>query len=184
MPAPLRPELAFIGRSNAGKSTLINALVNQRNIAHTSSTPGKTRTINFFLVENTVYVVDLPGYGFASASKTNKAQWADLMKLYMNRPHPRQVIVSVWDIRRDPVEHDIATYDYACELGCKVIIAATKADKVSRTEQARRLCRLNEVFAPEDEQSIIAVSGEKKTGIPELRQRIDEGLALKRFFGG
>lgn len=184
MPAPLKPELAFIGRSNAGKSTLINALLNQKNLAHTSSTPGKTRTINFFLVEHKVHVVDLPGFGYASASKASKAQWADLMKLYMKRPHPQQVIVSVMDIRREPVDHDVATYDYACQQGCKVIIAATKADKVSRSEEAKLLERFREIFAPEDEESIIAISGEKKTGLPALRQRIDRDLGLKRFFGG
>lgn len=132
--APAYPEIAFAGRSNVGKSTLINRLTNRKKLAATSSTPGKTRLINFFLLNGAVSLVDLPGYGFARVSKEVRREWGPMVEAYLrNRPNLRLVIVLI-DSRRTPSEGDLQLIDWLKSIGHAYLVVVTKSDKLSRNE--------------------------------------------------
>lgn len=133
------PEVAFVGRSNVGKSSLINKLLNRKGLAKTSSTPGKTRLINFFLINNDHVFVDLPGYGYASVSKTERASWRPMMEKYFSRRKQLRGVVLLQDIRRDQTEMDRAMMDLLNSYDIPIILVLTKADKFSRNQRIKRL---------------------------------------------
>lgn len=126
------PEVAFAGRSNVGKSSLLNKLVNRKNLAHTSSSPGKTRTINFYLVNDQFFLVDLPGYGYAQVSKEVRKKWGELIENYLRERENLKGVVLLVDARHEPTENDRLMYDWLAYYRIPVIVVATKADKISR----------------------------------------------------
>lgn len=167
-PAEDRPEIAFAGRSNVGKSSLINLLTNNRNAAKVSSSPGKTRTINFFLINGSFRIVDLPGYGYAKVSKSVSQDWGRMMEEYLSaRPNLKKVIQLV-DIRHEPTAQDVQMYDYLRYYGLSGIVVATKADKVSRNEQGKALSLIAKTLNTGESDVIIPVSALKKTGQDRL----------------
>ncbi len=130
------PEIALVGRSNVGKSSLINCLVNRKNLARTSGTPGKTQTINYYLINNEFYLVDLPGYGYARASKDAQAAWAELIERYFQTTQSLTKICQLVDLRHKPSKDDLQMYDWILAMGLPAVVIATKADKLKRSQLA------------------------------------------------
>ncbi len=170
------PEIAFAGRSNVGKSSLFNMLVNRRNFARVSGSPGKTRTINFFEINEAFRIVDLPGYGYARVSKSVSREWGSMMEYYLeNRPNLLKVVLLV-DIRHQPTKQDVQMYDYLKYHGLDGIVVATKADKISRNAMAKNTALIRRTLGMKAEDAIVPVSSLKKTGDSELLDRLENLL--------
>src|SRR4249919_1484226 len=138
-PEPTMPEVAFAGRSNVGKSSLLNRLVHRRKLARVSNTPGRTREVNFFRVNDSFVLVDLPGYGYARVSKERRAEWKPLIEGYLQSSPQLRGIVQLLDIRHDPTNDDRHMLDFLGELGVPTIVVLTKIDKLTATQRARRI---------------------------------------------
>ena len=165
------PEVAFAGRSNVGKSSLLNALVRRKSFARVSRTPGRTREINFFRVNNTFVLVDLPGYGYARISKEKKAGWRPMIESYLRRTTQLRGIVLLLDIRREPSEDDRAMLDFLAEVEVPTIVALTKIDKLSKAGARERAVEIARALALEDEQ-VIPFSAHTGEGRAELLDAI------------
>lgn len=168
------PEIALAGRSNVGKSSLTNALLNRRNFARTSSTPGKTRTINFYLINKEFFFVDLPGYGYAKVAKSEKEKWGQVMERYLQDRDELCAIFLLVDIRHEPTADDKMMYDWIKYSGYDCVVVATKADKISRGQYLKHMSIIRKKLQLEKEEKIIPVSSSKKTGIEELWTEIVE----------
>ncbi|MEJ8554532.1 ribosome biogenesis GTP-binding protein YihA/YsxC [Tepidibacter sp. Z1-5] len=166
-PAEGIPEVAFVGRSNVGKSSSINSLLNRRNFARVSQTPGKTRTINFYLINEEFFFVDLPGYGYAKVSKTEKASWGKIMERYLKERDELCRIYLLVDIRHEPTNDDKAMYDWVKYFGYDCTVVATKADKIARGKYQKHMSVIRKKLGLKDEK-IIPVSSLKKTGFDIL----------------
>ena len=138
------PEIAFAGKSNVGKSSLINALLNRKSLARTSASPGKTQTINFYNVNHEMYLVDLPGYGYAKVSQSVKEQWGNLIERYLHQSKQLKAVFLLVDIRHDPSENDKTMYDWILHNGYQPIIIATKADKLKRSQIPKHVKAIKE----------------------------------------
>src|SRR3954471_19709955 len=165
------PEVAFVGRSNVGKSSLLNTLVRRKSFARVSRTPGRTREINFFRINNAFVLVDLPGYGYARISKERKAEWRPMIDSYLRRTTQLRGIVHLLDIRRDPSEDDRAMLDFLAELEVPTIVALTKADKLSKSAARERAAALSRLLAI-DPQQLILFSSQSGEGRLELLEAI------------
>jgi GTP-binding protein len=161
------PEVAFAGRSNVGKSSLLNLLVRRRAFARVSNTPGRTQEINFFKVNDGFVLVDLPGYGYARVSKEKRSDWHTLMDRYLSRTTSLRGVVVLLDIRRDPTDNDLGMLDYLSELEVPVLAAITKVDKLSGAERAASMTRILEVTGLEETQ-VVACSAKTGEGRDEL----------------
>lgn len=138
-PAPKLPEVAIAGRSNVGKSSMINTLLNRKKLARTSSKPGRTRTINFFNIEDELIFVDVPGYGYAKVSKKELEKWGDMMEHYFSTRKTLERVILIVDFRHKPTTLDVQMYDYLKHLGLTVLVVATKSDKVKRGVHNRHM---------------------------------------------
>lgn len=167
-PTDNKTEIAFAGKSNVGKSTLINAMLNRKALARTSSQPGKTRTINFYNVNDEIYVVDLPGYGYAKASKTEIQKWGAMIESYLQKRQCLAGIILLIDIRHEPGKNDIMMYNWLKHYGYDIIIAATKSDKLNRSQIPKHLSIIRKTLGLSEQDKLIAFSGTAKTGISEL----------------
>ena len=167
------PEVAFAGRSNVGKSSLLNALVRRKSFARVSRTPGRTREINFFRVNNTFVLVDLPGYGYARISKTKKAEWRPMIDSYLRRTTQLRGIVLLLDIRREPSEDDRAMLDFLADLGVPTIVALTKSDKLTKADARATVAKISKILALEPEQ-VIQFSAHSGEGRVELLDAITQ----------
>jgi GTP-binding protein len=165
------PEVAFAGRSNVGKSSLLNSLVRRKSFARVSRTPGRTREINFFRVNNTFVLVDLPGYGYARISKAKKAEWRPMIESYLRRTTQLRGIVLLLDIRREPSEDDRAMLDFLAELGVPTIVALTKADKLTKADARDQVAQVSRMLALEPDQ-VIQFSAQTGEGRVELLEAI------------
>jgi GTP-binding protein len=167
-PTDKKPEIAFAGKSNVGKSSLINSMVYRKAIARTSSNPGKTRTINFYDVEKQLYFVDLPGYGYARASKTEIEKWGGIIEGYLKNRDTLYSIILLVDIRHEPGKNDLMMYDWLKHYGHNIIIVATKADKLKRSQLQKHVSMLRKGFNLAKEDILIPFSSETKQGRDEL----------------
>jgi GTP-binding protein len=167
------PEVAFAGRSNVGKSSLLNTLVRRKSFARVSRTPGRTREINFFRINDGFVFVDLPGYGYARISKEKKAGWKPLIESYMRRTTQLRGIVLLLDIRRDPSDDDRAMLDFLAEVEVPTLVALTKKDKLSKAAAVERAAEISRALALPSEQ-VIPFSAETGEGRLELLEAITE----------
>jgi len=165
------PEVAFAGRSNVGKSSLLNSLVRRKSFARVSRTPGRTREINFFRINNGFVLVDLPGYGYARVSKEKKSEWRPMIESYLRRTTQLRGIVLLLDIRREPSEDDRAMLDFLAEVEVPTIVALTKTDKLSKAAARERAEEIARALALETEQ-IIPFSAHTGEGRVELLEAI------------
>lgn len=170
-PESALPEIAFAGRSNVGKSSLLNALVRRKSFARVSRTPGRTREINFFRINNGFVLVDLPGYGYARVSKAKKSEWRPLIESYLRRTTQLRGIVLLLDIRREPSDDDREMLDFLSELEVPTIVALTKTDKLSKAAARERAAELSRQLALETDQ-VISFSAHTGEGRVELLEAI------------
>lgn len=162
------PEFAFAGRSNVGKSSFINAMINRKNLARTSSTPGKTRTINFYKVNDDLRLVDLPGYGYAKVAKKEKEKWAGIINRYLeNRENLLETILLV-DIRHEPTDLDKQMYDYILHSGFSGIVIATKKDKIKKSQVDKHISVIAKKLGVEHRENIIPFSSSEKDEVKDM----------------
>ncbi|MBO6150912.1 MAG: YihA family ribosome biogenesis GTP-binding protein [Clostridium sp.] len=176
LPDNAQPEFAFCGKSNVGKSSLINALMNRKSLARTSSTPGKTQTINYYLVNDAFYYVDLPGYGFAKASEKVKAQWGKLIEDYLHQSRAIRAVFLLVDIRHAPGENDLLMLKWIRDHGYTPLIITTKADKLKRSQVAKQMAEVRKGLGLPADYRVIAFSSETKQGRDEIWEFIDSCL--------
>jgi GTP-binding protein len=177
-PEETMPEVAFAGKSNVGKSSLINTMINRKALARTSQNPGKTRTINFYNVENSLYFVDLPGYGYARAPKSEIAKWGKMIEDYLIKRESLKAIIMLVDIRHEPGANDKMMYDWLKHYGHKIIVVATKSDKIKRSQLPKHKKMLSEGLGLEKGDILIPFSSESKSGKEELWAVIEEVSGL------
>ena len=167
-PAKGLPEIALVGRSNVGKSSCVNALLNRRNFARTSQTPGKTRTINFYLINDEFYFVDLPGYGYAKVAKSEKDKWGNIMETYLENREELCAIFLLVDIRHEPTNDDVMMYEWIKHFGYECVVIATKADKIARGKYQKNISIIRKKLQLEKDEKVIPLSATKKTGVEEV----------------
>ena len=174
-----KPEFLLVGRSNVGKSSFINSLLSRKNLAHTSSKPGKTQTLNFYCVNNSFYLIDVPGYGYASVNKDTQKKFGMMIEEYLiNRKNLKRVFLLV-DYRHKPTEDDLLMYNFMKYYNLDVTIVATKYDKVGQKERAKCDKLLNESFDLKDNDNIVLFSSVMKKGREEIYSIIDKCLSTK-----
>ena len=163
-----KPEVAFAGKSNVGKSSLINALMNRKALARTSSQPGKTQTINFYNINDVMYLVDLPGYGYANASEAVKAQWGKMIERYLKKSEALKQVFLLIDIRHEPSKNDREMYDWIIYNGYQPVVIATKLDKIKRSQLDKQLKIIRNTLGMSSENILIPFSAETKQGRDEI----------------
>ena len=174
LPKTGRPEVAFAGKSNVGKSSLINALMNRKSLARTSAAPGKTQTINFYNVNEAIYLVDLPGYGYARASEEIKAKWGKMIEDYLHQSDEIRAVFLLIDIRHDPTENDRIMYRWILDHGYEPIIIATKLDKIKRSQIQKQIKAVRQGLKVVPGTMIIPFSAQTKQGREEIWEIIDQ----------
>jgi len=162
------PEIALVGRSNVGKSSLLNKMMNRKSLARTSSRPGKTQTLNYFRVNNQLYFVDFPGYGYAKVAKSIKEQWGKMIQTYLSKRDELRFIIQLVDIRHAPSKDDIAMYEWCKQIGIPTIVVATKGDKIARGRWQQHLKVIREHLKLRDTDSLLVFSSETGQGRDEL----------------
>lgn len=167
------PEVAFAGKSNVGKSSLINSLMNRKSYARTSSQPGKTQTINFYNINDCMYLVDLPGYGYANASPAVKAKWGKMIEKYLRKSANLKQVFLLVDIRHDPSENDKMMYDWIVDNGFRPVIIATKLDKLKRSQVAKHVKAVRMGLGLREDDILIPFSSETKQGLDELWETVE-----------
>lgn len=167
------PEVAFAGKSNVGKSSLINSLMNRKSYARTSSQPGKTQTINFYNINDSMYLVDLPGYGYANASPQVKAKWGKMIEKYLRKSSNLKQVFLLVDIRHDPSENDKLMYNWIVDNGFRPVIIATKLDKLKRSQIQKNIKAVRTGLNLRPEDILIPFSSETKQGLEELWETIE-----------
>lgn len=178
LPKNQLPEFAFAGKSNVGKSSLINGLMNRKSLARTSAQPGKTQTINFYLMNKAWYYVDLPGYGYAKVSKEIKAKWGKMVERYLNSATNLRAIFLLIDIRHEPSENDREMYEWILANGYEPVIIATKADKIKRTQYQKHIGMIKKGLKVRPGTEVFLFSALNKLGREEIWAYLDDLLAL------
>lgn len=174
LPQTGRPEVAFAGKSNVGKSSLINGLLNRKALARTSSQPGKTQTINFYNVNESIYLVDLPGYGYAKVAQSEKEKWGKMIEKYLHTSKDLKAVFLLIDIRHEPSANDKMMYDWIVHNGYEPIIIAIKLDKLKRSQVQKSIKMIKEGLKLRPGSSIFPFSAETKQGRDEIWAKIDE----------
>lgn len=183
LPASDRPEFVFSGRSNVGKSSMINKLCNRKNLARVSSTPGKTATINFYTVD-TVYFVDLPGYGYAKVSGADRRRWDELINTYFDQARQRALLFQLLDCRHAPSADDTQMLEYLHYRNIPFVATLTKADKLKKSQVADVCERFRQICAPYGCKAILLTSAESGLGIPQLQLCMQQCLAQQEASDG
>lgn len=173
LPVNDKPEFAFAGKSNVGKSSLINGLMNRKSLARTSSEPGKTQTINFYNVNDELYFVDLPGYGYAKVSREVSAKWGKMIEKYLHKSTDLKAVFLLIDIRHEPGANDKQMYEWVCANGYTPVIIATKLDKINRSQVQKHVKMVRTGLGAGKETIIIPFSAVTKQGRDEIYEYID-----------
>lgn len=176
LPGNLLPEFAFAGKSNVGKSSMLNALINRKSLARTSSTPGKTQTINYYNINQALYFVDLPGYGYAKVSLETKAKWGKMIEKYLRTSKVLKCVFLLIDIRHEPGANDIGMYEWIVANGFRPVIIATKLDKISRGQVKKQTAMILKTLKAPADTVIIPFSAETKQGRDEIWAEIEKRL--------
>lgn len=179
LPENQLPEIAFAGKSNVGKSSLINAIMNRKSLARTSSQPGKTQTINFYNVNNDFYLVDLPGYGYARASVEVKAQWGKMIERYLHKSKQLKAVFLLIDIRHEPSANDREMYQWILHQGYHPIIIATKLDKLKRSQVQKHVKMVKDGLNADKDTIVMPFSSLTKQGREEIYELLDQMFAAK-----
>ena len=177
LPETEMPEIAFAGKSNVGKSSLINGLLNRKSLARTSSQPGKTQTINYYNINHDLYFVDLPGYGYAQVSVEIRAKWGKMVERYLHTSKQLRLVFLLIDIRHEPSENDCIMYDWIVKNGYEPVIIATKLDKIKRSQIQKNLKIIRQKIQPVERTIIIPFSAQTKQGKEEILQLIEDRIA-------
>ena len=177
LPDNTLPEFAFAGKSNVGKSSLINGLLNRKSLARTSSQPGKTQTINYYNINHDLYFVDLPGYGYAQVSVEIRAKWGKMVERYLHTSKQLRLVFLLIDIRHEPSENDCIMYDWIVKNGYEPVIIATKLDKIKRSQIQKNLKIIRQKIQPVERTIIIPFSAQTKQGKEEILQLIEDRIA-------
>jgi len=167
------PEIAFAGKSNVGKSSLINALMNRKSLARTSAQPGKTQTINFYNINDELYFVDLPGYGYARVSVQEKEKWGKMVEKYLHRSRQLRAVFLLIDIRHEPSANDKQMYDWVMANGYHPIVIATKADKIKRSQLDKQVKLVKQGLGVDKDTIVIPFSAETRQGREDIYELID-----------
>ena len=173
------PEIAFAGKSNVGKSSLINALMNRKSLARTSSQPGKTQTINFYNINQAMYLVDLPGYGYAKVARSEKEKWGKMIENYLHKSKQLKAVFLLIDIRHTPGANDKTMYDWIVYQGYQPIIIATKLDKLKRSQVQKALKEVRTCLGLQAENIVIPFSAQTKQGRDEIWALMDELIGVE-----
>lgn len=173
LPENVHPEVAFAGKSNVGKSSLINALMNRKSLARTSAQPGKTQTINYYNVNDSIYFVDLPGYGYAKANEKVKAQWGKMIEDYLHRSRQLKCVFLLIDIRHEPGTNDVIMYDWIKKHGYQPVIIATKLDKINRSQVQKQIKLIRTKLNTDQNTIVIPFSATTKQGRDEIYELLD-----------
>lgn len=174
------PEIAFAGKSNVGKSSLINALMNRKSLARTSSSPGKTQTINFYNLNKEMYLVDLPGYGYAQVSQEVREKWGKMIEKYLRTSKQLRTVFLLIDIRHEPSGNDVLMYDWIVANGYEPIIICTKSDKISRGAIPKNLKIIRDKLKCKKDTVMIPFSAETKAGRDEIYAIMDDVLGINQ----
>lgn len=174
LPQNTRPEIAFAGKSNVGKSSLINALMNRKSLARTSSQPGKTQTINFYNINDEMYLTDLPGYGFAKVSKSEKEKWGKMIERYLHSSKQLRAVFLLIDIRHDPSANDRMMYEWMVYQGFAPTIIATKLDKIKRSQIQKQVKAVKEGLGVRPGTAVIPFSAQTKQGREEIWEIMEQ----------
>lgn len=174
-----KPEIAFAGKSNVGKSSLINALMNRKSFARTSSTPGKTQTINFYNINEEMYLVDLPGYGYAKVSENEKVKWGKMIERYLHNSKQLKAVFLLIDIRHEPSANDKMMYNWIVEMGYNPIIIATKLDKLKRSQADKHVKMVKQGLNLVPGTVVIPFSAETKQGRDEIWNLVETQFLAK-----
>ena len=174
------PEIAFAGKSNVGKSSMINALLNRRSLARTSSQPGKTQTLNFYNINDEFNFVDLPGYGYAKVSKTEQSKWAEMIDSYLHGRQQLKEVILLVDIRHEPGKNDLLMYEWIKSFGFKGYVIATKADKLSKSQQLKSISLIKKTMQIKDNSLIYPFSSTSKLGVEEIWILLESILNLQK----
>ena len=177
LPETEMPEIAFAGKSNVGKSSLINGLLNRKSLARTSSQPGKTQTINYYNINHDLYFVDLPGHGYAQVSVEIRAKWGKMVERYLHTSKQLRLVFLLIDIRHEPSENDCIMYDWIVKNGYEPVIIATKLDKIKRSQIQKNLKIIRQKIQPVEGTIIIPFSAQTKQGKEEILQLIEDRIA-------
>lgn len=175
-PEPLIPEIALAGRSNVGKSSFINAMINRKKLARTSSKPGKTQQLNYYQVEDWFYFVDVPGYGYAKVSKKEKGKWANMLQTYFSERENLELALLIVDFRHKPTKDDIAMKDFFVHYNIPYFIIATKTDKVKKSQWSKHMSEIYRTLNLETVDQILPFSAETKEGREEAWEIITDVL--------
>lgn len=178
-PETVVPEIAFAGKSNVGKSSMINAMLNRRNLARTSGSPGKTQTINFYNINDQFNFVDLPGYGYAKVSKQEKDKWGGMIETFLKVRNQLKEVVLLVDIRHEPGINDQQMYDWIKSYNYTGYVIATKADKLSRSQQIKCMAVIKKALNIEDKNLILPLSATSKAGVEEIWSLFEKILGLE-----
>lgn len=176
LPQGERLEIALVGRSNVGKSSLINKLVNRRGLAKSSSTPGKTRTINYYLINQAWYMVDLPGYGYARVSRREKERWGQMVERYLQKRSQLRGVLMLLDIRHEPNNNDIIMKEWLEHIKVPFLLVATKADKISRGARPKQTALIRRTLGLQEHNAPLCFSAQTGEGVEELKQSLQELL--------
>lgn len=173
------PEIAFAGKSNVGKSSLINGLLNRKSLARTSATPGKTQTINFYNINDELYLVDLPGYGYAKVSEAEKVKWGKLIERYLHNSKQLKAVFLLIDIRHEPSANDRMMYDWIVDMGYNPIIIATKLDKIKRSQIQKQMKLIKTTLNLVPGTVIIPFSATTKQGRDEIWELVEDNFLVR-----
>ncbi|MCH1981006.1 ribosome biogenesis GTP-binding protein YihA/YsxC [Ruminococcus sp. OA3] len=180
LPENTMPEIAFAGKSNVGKSSLINGLMNRKALARTSAQPGKTQTINFYNVNDALYLVDLPGYGYAKVSVAVKEQWGKMIERYLHQSKVLKAVFLLIDIRHEPSANDKAMYDWILHNGFQPIIIATKLDKLKKSQVSRHIKMIKQGLQVVEGTPVVPFSAQTKQGRDEIWELIELFMTMER----